>query len=71
MKIVVLYLVEANAVFTLDTQINFDYLYLKEQINNCFDVLEGVIKEIAVYHEYPLNKWLMKDGTQVVGGHCE
>tara|TARA_R100000315_G_C5202256_1_gene119091 strand:- start:131 stop:346 length:216 start_codon:yes stop_codon:yes gene_type:complete len=71
MKTVVLYLVEANAVFTLDTQINFHYLYLKEQINNCFDVLEGVIREVAVYYEYPLNKWLMKDGTQVVGGHCE
>ena len=71
MKTLVLYLIEANAMFTIDTQINFHYLYLNEQINNCFVVLESVIQEIATYQDYPINKWLLKDGTQVVGGHCK
>tara|TARA_B100000214_G_C23854982_1_gene575244 strand:+ start:697 stop:912 length:216 start_codon:yes stop_codon:yes gene_type:complete len=71
MKTIVLYLVEANTVFTLDSELTFKYLYLKNEINNCFDLLESVIREIAEYKDYPINSWLMKDGTQIVGGHCK
>jgi hypothetical protein len=46
MKTLVLYLIEANAMFTVDTQINFHYLYLNEQINNCFDVLEERLNKL-------------------------
>jgi hypothetical protein len=45
------------------------YLPLPKQ-KNCFQAIDDVRDNIAIYDDQS-NKWLLKDGTQFIGGFCE
>ena len=45
------------------------YLPLPQQ-KDCFEAIDNVREDIAIYDDKS-NKWLLKDGTQFIGGFCE
>ena len=45
------------------------YLPLPKQ-KDCFEAIDNVREDIAIYDDKS-NKWLLKDGTQFIGGFCE
>jgi hypothetical protein len=45
------------------------YLTLPKQ-KNCFQAINDVRDDIATYDDKS-NRWLLKDGTQFIGGMCE
>ena len=70
MKSVVILLIAANLEFTINTpiqgyKITYDYNF------NCFDKIDEIRKKIAIYQDAPVNRWVLKDGRQMIGGYCE
>jgi hypothetical protein len=66
MKSVIILLVAAHLEFTIDTPLQRYKITFKDNFN-CFDEIR---EKIAIYHD-DINKWLLKDGRQMVGGYCE
>ena len=65
----VIILLSSQAEFTLSSKLNLMYLRLPQQ-KNCFQAIDDVREDIAIYDDKS-NKWLLKDGTQFIGGFCE
>ena len=65
----VIILLSSQAEFTISSKLNLMYLPLSKQ-NNCFQAIDNVREDIAIYDDKS-NKWLLKDGTQFIGGFCE
>tara|TARA_R110000787_G_scaffold7259_1_gene24892 strand:- start:99 stop:230 length:132 start_codon:yes stop_codon:yes gene_type:complete len=43
---------------------------LPKKINNCFKAIDDVRENIATYND-ETNQWLIKDGSQFIGGMCK
>ena len=69
MKSVIILLVAAHLEFTVDTPLQRYQITYKNDFN-CFDKIDEIREKIAVYHDN-INKWLLKDGRQFVGGYCQ
>ena len=65
----VIILLSSQAEFTISSKLNLMYLPLSKQ-KNCFQAIDDVREDIAIYDDKS-NKWLLKDGTQFIGGFCE
>jgi len=65
----VIILLSSQAEFTVSSKLNLMYLPLPQQ-KDCFEAIDNVREDIAIYDDKS-NKWLLKDGTQFIGGFCE
>jgi hypothetical protein len=68
-KTLILILLSSQAEFTSDSKLDLIYLTLPKKINNCFQVIDDVRENIATYNN-KTNQWLLKDGSQFIGGMC-
>jgi len=66
---IIIILLSSQAEFTVSSKLNLMYLPLPKQ-KNCFQAIDDVREDIATYDNQS-NKWLLKDGTQFIGGFCE
>ena len=69
MKTLIIMLLSSQAEFTISSKLNLMYLPLPQQ-KDCFEAIDNVREDIAIYDDKS-NKWLLKDGTQFIGGFCE
>ena len=65
----VIILLSSQAEFTLSSKLNLMYVQLPQQ-KDCFEAIYNVREDIAIFDNQS-NKWLLKDGTQFIGGFCE
>ena len=65
----VIILLSSQAEFAVSSKLNLMYLPLPQQ-KDCFEAIDNVREDIAIYDDKS-NKWLLKDGTQFIGGFCE
>ena len=65
----VIILLSSQAEFTVSSKLNLMYLPLPQQ-KDCFEAIDNVREDIAIFDDKS-NKWLLKDGTQFIGGFCE
>ena len=65
----VIILLSSQSEFTVSSKLNLMYLPLPQQ-KDCFEAIDNVREDIAIYDDKS-NKWLLKDGTQFIGGFCE
>ena len=64
----VIILLSSQAEFTVSSKLNLMYLPLPQQ-KNCFQAIDDVRENIATYND-KTNQWLLKDGSQFIGGMC-
>ena len=69
MKTLILILLSSQAEFTVSSKLDLIYLPLPQQ-KNCFQAIDDVRENIATYND-KTNQWLLKDGSQFIGGMCE
>ena len=69
MKTLIIMLLSSQAEFTGSSKLNLMYLPLPQQ-KDCFEAIDDVREDIAIFDEES-NKWLLKNGTQFIGGFCE
>ena len=69
MKTLIIMLLSSQAEFTISSKLNLMYLPLPQQ-KDCFEAIDDVREDIAIFDEKS-NKWLLKNGTQFIGGFCE
>jgi dynactin complex subunit len=69
MKTLIIMLLSSQAEFTVSSKLNLMYLPLPQQ-KDCFEAIDDVREDIAIFDEES-NKWLLKNGTQFIGGFCE
>ena len=69
MKTLIIMLLSSQAEFTVSSKLNLMYLPLPQQ-KDCFEAIYDVREDIAIFDEES-NKWLLKNGTQFIGGFCE
>ena len=65
----IIILLSSQAEFAISSKLDFMYLTLPKQ-NNCFQAINDVRDNIATY-DNKSNRWLLKDGSQFIGGICE
>ena len=70
MKTLILIMLVSQAEYTVSSKLDLIYLTLPNEINNCFQEINNVRENIAIYNN-ETNKWLLKDGSQFIGGMCE
>ena len=68
MKTLILILLSSQAEFTVSSKLDLVYLPLPQQ-KNCFQAIDDVRENIATYND-KTNQWLLKDGSQFIGGMC-
>jgi len=68
-KTLILILLSSQAEFTVSSKLDLIYLTLPKEINNCFQAIDDVRENIATYNK-ETNQWLLKDGSQFIGGMC-
>jgi len=69
MKTLIIMLLSSQAEFTVSSKLDLIYLTLPNEISNCFQVIDDVRENIATYNK-ETNQWLLKDGSQFIGGMC-
>jgi len=69
MSKLIIILLSSQAEFTVSSKLNLMYLPLPKQ-KNCFQAIDDVRDNIATY-DNKSNRWLLKDGSQFIGGMCE
>ena len=69
MKTLIIMLLSSQAEFTVSSKLDLIYLPLPQQ-KNCFQAIDDVRENIATYND-KTNQWLLKDGSQFIGGMCE
>ena len=69
METLIIMLLSSQAEFTVSSKLDLIYLTLPNEINNCFQVVDDIRENIATYNE-ETNQWLLKDGSQFIGGMC-
>jgi len=67
-KTLILILLSSQAEFTVSSKLDLIYLPLPQQ-KNCFQAIDDVRENIATYND-KTNQWLLKDGSQFIGGMC-
>ena len=70
MKTLILILLSSQAEFTVSSKLDLIYLTLPKEIINCFQAIDDIRENIAIYNN-ETNQWLLKDGSQFIGGMCE
>ena len=65
----IIILLSSQAEFTISSKLDLMYLTLPKQ-KNCFQAINDVRDNIATY-DNKSNRWLLKDGSQFIGGMCE
>jgi hypothetical protein len=65
----IIILLSSQAEFTISSKLDLMYLTLPKQ-KNCFQAINDVRDDIATY-DNKSNRWLLKDGSQFIGGMCE
>jgi len=65
----IIILLSSQAEFAISSKLDLMYLTLPKQ-KNCFQAINDVRDDIATYDDKS-NRWLLKDGTQFIGGMCE
>jgi hypothetical protein len=68
-KTLIIMLLSSQAEFTVSSKLDLIYLPLPQQ-KNCFQAIDDVRENIATYND-KTNQWLLKDGSQFIGGMCE
>ena len=69
MSKLIIILLSSQAEFAISSKLDLMYLTLPKQ-KNCFQAINDVRDNIATYND-ETNKWLLKDGSQFIGGICE
>ena len=69
MKTLILILLSSQSEFTISSKLDLIYLTLPKEINNCFQAIDDVRENITTYNK-ETNQWLLKDGSQFIGGMC-
>ena len=69
MRTLIIMLLSSQAEFTVSSKLDLIYLTLPKEINNCFQAIDDVRENIATYND-KTNQWLLKDGSQFIGGMC-
>ena len=69
MKTLIIMLLSSQAEFTVSSKLDLIYLTLPKEINNCFQAIDDVRENIATYNK-ETNQWLLKNGSQFIGGMC-
>ncbi len=69
MSKLIIILLSSQAEFAISSKLDLMYLTLPKQ-KNCFQAINDVRDDIATYND-ETNKWLLKDGSQFIGGMCE
>jgi hypothetical protein len=70
MRVLILILFSSQTQFTISTKLDLVYIDQPNEIINCFQLIDDVRENIAIYNN-ETNKWLLKDGRQFIGGMCE
>ncbi len=70
MRVLILILLSSQPQFTVSSKLDLIYINQPNEIINCFQVIDDVRDNIATYND-ETNKWLLKDGSQFIGGMCE
>ena len=65
----IIILLSSQAEFAISCKLDLMYLTLPKQ-KNCFQAINDVRDNIATY-DNKSNRWLLKDGSQFIGGMCE
>jgi hypothetical protein len=65
----IIILLSSQAEFAISSKLDLMYLTLPKQ-KNCFQAINDVRDDIATY-DNKSNRWLLKDGSQFIGGMCE
>jgi hypothetical protein len=69
MSKLIIILLSSQAEFAISSKLDLMYLTLPKQ-KNCFQAINDVRDDIATY-DNKSNRWLLKDGSQFIGGMCE
>jgi hypothetical protein len=69
-RTLIIMLLSSQAEFTVSSKLDFIYLTLPKEINNCFQAIDDIRENIATYNK-ETNQWLLKNGSQFIGGMCE
>ena len=64
----IIILLSSQAEFAISSKLDLMYLTLPKQ-KNCFQAINDVRDDIATY-DNKSNRWLLKDGSQFIGGMC-
>ena len=70
MKVLILILLSSQPEFTISSKLDLIYINQPNEIINCFQAINDVRDNIATY-DNKSNRWLLKDGSQFIGGMCE
>ncbi len=70
MRVLILILLSSQPEFTVSSKLDLIYINQPNEIINCFQLIDNVRDDIATYND-ETNKWLLKDGSQFIGGMCE
>jgi len=70
MRTLILIILTSQPQFTISSKLDLIYLTLPNEISNCFQAIDDVRDDIATYDDKS-NRWLLKDGTQFIGGMCK
>ena len=70
MRTLIIMLLSSQAEFTVSSKLDLIYLTLPKEIINCFQAIDDIRENIAIYNN-ETNQWLLKDGSQFIGGMCE
>ncbi len=70
MRVLILILLSSQPEFTVSSKLDLIYINQPNEIINCFQLIDDVRDDIATYND-ETNKWLLKDGSQFIGGMCE
>ena len=70
MKTLILILLSSQAEFTVSSKLDLIYINQPNEIINCFQAIDDIRENIAIYNN-ETNQWLLKDGSQFIGGMCE
>ena len=70
MRVLILILLSSQPEFTVSSKLDLIYINQPNEIINCFQLIDDIRENIATYND-ETNKWLLKDGSQFIGGMCE
>ncbi len=70
MRVLILILLSSQPQFTISSKLDLIYINQPNEIINCFQLIDDIRENIATYND-ETNKWLLKDGSQFIGGMCE
>ena len=70
MRVLILILLSSQTQFTISSKLDLIYINQPNEIINCFQLIDDVRENIATYNN-KTNQWLIKDGSQFIGGMCK